>query len=76
MFSRQAIITWIKSIRATRLKAVVITSEGIFGYNLADDMLTEKELNDTLESRIELIHNQLDEQWDQQLLDCLDDTFS
>lgn len=76
VFSRQAIITWIKSIRATRLKAVVITSEGIFGYNLADDMLTEKELNDTLESRIELIHNQLDEQWDQQLLDCLDDTFS
>ena len=76
VFNRQAIISWITSVNATRLKAVVITRDGIFGYNLVDNMLTEKELNDTLESRVELIHTQLDEQWDQQLLDCLDETFS
>lgn len=36
---------------------MVIISEGIFGYNFVDDMFIEKELNDMLESRIELIYN-------------------
>ena len=63
----------------------MITHEGIFSYNIVDDAISEKELDDCLESRIEVIFNELDacgadtsksnagdisELWEQQLVAC------
>ena len=40
-----------------RLKAVFITNQGVFGFNKSDSILTEFELDDALDSRIEIIQN-------------------
>ena len=44
---------------------------GIFGYNLTSDGITEMELDDCAESRIELIADNLDETIEQRLLACI-----
>lgn len=54
-FDRRALYTCFTGLSVERLKAVLITNEGVFGYNLADNLVTEVELDDCLESRIELI---------------------
>ena len=46
-------------IRAIRMKAVIITSNGVFGYNLTEDALMEMELDDAVESRIEIISKEI-----------------
>lgn len=40
---------------AERLKGVFITTEGVFAFNLADDVLSMQELDETMDSRIEVI---------------------
>ena len=52
------------------MKAVFITDNGIYGYNLTSDALTEIELDDCMESRIEIIARELSGQWEQALLAC------
>ena len=42
-------------IKAERAKGVFITQQGIVGFNMADDVLTEIALDDSLDSRIEVI---------------------
>ena len=54
------------------MKAVFITSTGIFAYNLTRDALTEIEIDDCMESRIEIIADQIDPVWEQELMDCFD----
>lgn len=61
VFDRTALFAWLSGIKAERMKAVFITSEGIFGYNLTTDALIEIELDDCLESRIEIIGQRGDE---------------
>jgi len=54
------------------MKAVYITDVGVFGYNLTSDSLTEIELEDCLESRIEMISgDHLDDALQTQLLACV-----
>lgn len=55
IFNRQALFASFTGLCVERLKAVLITHEGVFGYNLADNLLTEVVLDDCLESRIEII---------------------
>lgn len=55
IFQRQAIFNCFAGLNVERLKAVLITDEGVFGYNLVDDSLKEVVLDDCLESRIEII---------------------
>lgn len=55
VFNRQKLFSFLTGLRAERMKAVFITDVGVFGYNLTSDSLTEIELDDCLESRIELI---------------------
>ena len=55
VFSRKAVFACLSGLSVERLKAVLITDEGVFGYNLGDNLLTEVVLDDCLESRIELI---------------------
>jgi len=50
---------------------VFITDIGVLGYNLTADALTEIELDDCLESRIEVISDKLDDSLEVQLLACV-----
>lgn len=59
------------TLNVERMKAVFITSNGIFGYNLTKDGLTKVELDECVESRIELIATELEELLESKLLDCL-----
>ena len=71
IFNRQALFLFLSGVVAERVKAVFITESGIFGYNLTPDALTEIELDDCFESRIDIIASEICEQWEAQLLDCL-----
>lgn len=55
IFNKRALFTCFTGLSVERLKAVLITNEGVFGYNLVDNLLTEVALDDCLESRIEII---------------------
>ena len=57
-------------ISAERMKAVFITDQGVFGYNLVDDALTEMYLDECDESRIEVIAEVIDPNLEEKLLDC------
>ena len=61
-------------LTAERLKAVFITDDGVYGYNLTTDALTEVGLDDCFESTIEIISATTNEDLEQQLLLCLHTT--
>lgn len=72
VFNRQKLLSFLTGLRAERMKAVFITDAGFFGYNLTSDSLTEIELGDCPESRIEMISvAQLDDALQMQLLACV-----
>ncbi|WP_086933841.1 CobW family GTP-binding protein [Agarilytica rhodophyticola] len=71
IFSREKLFTFFNGIKAERMKAVVITENGVFGYNLTPDALTEIELDDCIESRIEIIAAETNDKWQQQLMACI-----
>jgi hypothetical protein len=54
-----------------RAKAVFITDKGIYGYNLAGCTLSEIEIDDCVESRIEIIAEHIEADWETALLSCL-----
>ena len=58
-------------VLAERIKAVFITDVGVFGYNAVSDALTEIELDDCVESRIEIIADSIDDSLEEQLLGCI-----
>lgn len=70
LFDRDKLFGFLSGLSVERMKAVFITQQGIFGYNLTSDALTEIELDDCLESRIEIIATQINEEWEAQLLAC------
>lgn len=75
VFDRQKLSAWFKQIKAERIKAVVITSDGIFGYNASGEDLNEVTLDDCLESRIEIISLESDRRdgvsFEGELLQCV-----
>ncbi|MCW8998920.1 MAG: hypothetical protein OQK04_09420, partial [Kangiellaceae bacterium] len=71
-FDRRRLFSWLNGLSVERVKAAFITNEGIFGYNLADDMLTEVELDECMESRIEIISSKSVDSWEQELMSCID----
>jgi G3E family GTPase len=73
VFSRHKLSNLFSGLKAERMKAVFITESGVFGYNLTPDELTEVELDDCSESRIELISQALEEGLEANLLRCLAD---
>ena len=73
IFDHLKLITFLSGIRAIRMKAVFITSNGVFGYNLTEDALMEMELDDAVESRIEIISKEIKEYWDETLISCITD---
>ena len=74
IFDHLKLITFLSGIKAVRMKAVFITSNGVFGYNLTEDALMEMELDDAGESRIELISHEINEYWDETLISCITDS--
>jgi len=72
VFNRKKLHVFLTGLNAERMKAVFITEQGIFGYNLTSDALTEIELDETMESRVEIIAYERDPQWQTNLLACID----
>lgn len=70
-FEHKKLFDFFKSLRVERMKAVLITNMGIFGYNLTADALTETELDECFESRIEIISESLGDSLESQLMGCL-----
>ncbi|MGF1765277.1 CobW family GTP-binding protein [Aliivibrio kagoshimensis] len=70
-FERQDLLDFLIGLKVERMKAVFITPDGIFGYNLTEDGLTEVELDECVESRIEIISDSIDTVLESQLLECM-----
>ncbi|AZG74094.1 CobW family GTP-binding protein [Shewanella livingstonensis] len=75
-FQFERFMTWIDTVKidkVLRLKAIVITSDGVLGVNMVDDKLVLNELDDALDSRVEIISDMPLEnaRLQQQLLSCL-----
>jgi G3E family GTPase len=70
VFNRKKLHVFLTGLNAERMKAVFITEQGIFGYNLTSDALTEIELDEAMESRVEIIAYERDPQWQEALLEC------
>jgi len=70
VFNRPKLLNLFSELDVERLKAVFLTEDGVFGYNLAGDELTEIELDDCLESRIEIISMETSENWEKLLFSC------
>ncbi|TQV72103.1 GTP-binding protein [Aliikangiella marina] len=73
-FSRERLLDWINGLAIERLKGVFITEEGIFGYNLSDDVLTEMMIDDCFESRVEMLSSEVSADEEQGLLNCIEKT--
>ncbi|AUM14948.1 CobW family GTP-binding protein [Ketobacter alkanivorans] len=71
VFNRNALLRCFNGLYSERMKAVLKTDEGTYGYNFVDGALTESKLADCLESRIEIISSQIEDTWESHLLDCL-----
>ena len=70
VFNRKKLHVFLTGLKAERMKAVFITEQGIFGYNLTSDALTEIELDEAMESRVEIIAYDREPQWQEDLLAC------
>lgn len=71
VFDRNKLFGFLTGLAVERMKAVFITEEGIFAYNLTADALTEQELDECIESRIEIIADAINNDWQPQLFACL-----
>ena len=71
IFDRDKLTSLLTDISAERIKAVFITSTGVFGYNATPDALSEVELDDCLESRVEIISDEINDRLEARLLDCV-----
>ena len=73
IFNRAKLYAFLNGVIAERMKAVFITNDGIYGYNLTSDALTEVALGDCMESKIEIIASDIAEQWEEQLFACIEE---
>ena len=71
IFDRNKVTAFLQSTRAERIKAVLITEAGIFGYNISGSEFSEVPIDDCMESRLEIISLESDRCWEQTLLSCL-----
>jgi G3E family GTPase len=72
VFDRGRLFSFLTGLRVERMKAVFITGDGVFAYNMTRDALKEIELDDCMESRIEIIADTIDMSWEQSLLASLE----
>lgn len=70
VFDRAKLRPVLEGLRAERMKAVFLTGDGVFGYNLASGDLTEMVLREGAESRIEILAEDIDADWEDRILAC------
>lgn len=70
-FQYRELLSFFYSLDVERMKAVVITDEGVFAYNLSGGILKEIAIDDCLESRLEIICQSISSNWDTALMGCL-----
>jgi len=58
VFDLAPLVQWISSQQLLRLKAVMITTDGIAAFNMLDGELSFEELDEAMDSRLELISQQ------------------
>ncbi|MBQ0719556.1 MAG: GTP-binding protein [Gammaproteobacteria bacterium] len=73
IFNRNKLYEILTGINAERVKGVFITDQGVIAYNKADNVLTEIEIDDAMDSRIECIAmtNEPLNDLEQNFLSCL-----
>ncbi len=71
-FNRQAVFTWLSGLKCERAKGVFITNEGVFAYNATPDALSETELGDCMESRVEIIGTAVETIHEKALMQCVE----
>ncbi|RLU00652.1 CobW family GTP-binding protein [Ketobacter sp.] len=70
-FDYKKLYLLLSGMKVERMKAVFITDRGQFGFNLTLDALSQHQLDGCTESRVEIINDTLDAEWERALLDCL-----
>ena len=80
-FDHKKLSTFLTQLSVIRIKAVFITTDGIYSYNTVDDgivesildksTLAELALNERNESRIEIINTEINEGWEAKLLNII-----
>ena len=70
-FEYSKLVAFLMTIEAERMKAVFVTDEGLFGYNLDKGTLTELPLTSCEESRIELISDEMNSGLEARLTSCI-----
>ena len=68
-----AYVTFLRRLDVERMKAVFITNDGVFAYNMTRDALTEGELDDCEESRVEIIADRIEPDWLHDITACVAD---
>ena len=71
IFHYAKVAQFLKGVKADRIKAVLITDEGVVGFNVSGSAFSEVPIDDFLESRLEIISPESDSGWEQALLECL-----
>ena len=71
IFHYAKVASFLSGVEADRIKAVLITDEGIVGFNVSGSAFSEVPIDDCLESRLEIIAQESDSGWEQALLACL-----
>jgi len=70
-FDQKTLFAFLSGIKAERLKATFITNKGCFSYNLTRDALSEMSCAHLDESRIEIIADELSNDWEDALFECI-----
>jgi len=70
-FDRTKLFSFLSGVYAERIKATFITDQGCFAYNFTRDTLSESSLEYVDESRVEIIADQLSDEWEQRIFSCL-----
>lgn len=71
VFLRERLFSFISGIEAQRVKGVMNTEQGVFGYNSADGTVSEVQLFGSGQSCLEIINSSVDDAWELQMLKCL-----
>jgi len=70
VFDRSRLLAFLSALDVERMKAVFVTDRGVFAYNMTRDVLTELELDDCIESRIEIVSDGIYPDWENSLTEC------
>ena len=71
VFHFEQVVSFLSKLKVERVKAVLTTDKGLFGFNLSEGELTTTSLAHHQQSRIEIINQSLNDTLETQLMDCI-----